>query len=102
MARCGPEHDGFAPALRLHLWPATAPHWAVGWVVQPGPWRPSAYQSVGAAIPRPQRSMVAGLAAEPAKGGERHGAVRATDRRRGGMRQKSSAHQDQRDRGAVQ
>ena len=62
------------------VWPAAAPHRAAGRLVQPGAWRPSAYQPDGAEAPRPRRGVVAGLAAEPAEAGRRHGAVRRAAR----------------------
>ena len=59
------------------------PHRAARRLVQPGAWRAPAYQPAGADAARSRRSLVAGLAAEPAEARRRHGAVRGAPARRG-------------------
>ncbi len=68
-------------------------------LVQPGAWRASPYQPARPAAARARRGLVAGLAAEPAEAGARHGALRRPHRlgRGGGAR---SAHQGHRYRDA--
>ena len=51
--------------------------------------------------PRPRRGVVAGLAAEPAEAGRRHGAVRRAAAPGGGGRRRRPPHPGQRHRGAA-